>query len=162
MRKYVLSIVAFMVFFPVFLMAQEENKYKEANYKEENVPAYELPDLLTTFSGKKITSVRQWEQIRRPEIMKFFAENMYGKVPTPQYPVKKEFKVVKEDSTCLEGLCTRKEIMVRFSNEKGCVEMPMIMFVPNEKKGPCPAIYWMQIDDLGKGKIGRASCRERV
>ena len=153
MRKYVLSILTWIAFCPAFLMAQEENKYKEANYKEELVPAYELPELLTTFDGKRITSARQWERTRRPEIMKFFAENMYGKVPTPQYPVKKEFEVVKEDSTCLEGLCTRKDIMVRFSNEKGCVEMPMVLFVPNEKKGPCPAIYWMQFDDVVNGKF---------
>lgn len=130
------------------LLAQEEEKYKDANYKEENVPAYELPELLKTFDGKKIGSARQWERLRRPEIIRFYAENMFGKVPEPQYPVKKEFKVVKEDSTCLEGLCTRKDITVRFFNEKGSVEMPMVMFVPNNHTKACPAIYWMQINDL--------------
>ena len=128
-------------------------KYIGAIYKEKDVPEYELPELFTTFDGKKVRTVKQWENIRRPEIMKFFAENLYGKVPIPVEPIKKTFKVVKEDNSCLEGLCTRKDIVMTFKNKKGIVEMPMILFVPNNVKGPVPVIYWMHMTDVSDNRF---------
>lgn len=126
----------------------DRQKYSGAIYKEKDVPAYTLPDVLTTFAGKKVRSVEQWESVRRPEIMDFFAENLYGKVPTPPDPIKKTSQVLKQNESCLEGLCTRKDIIMTFKNSKGSVDMPMILFVPNHIKGPVPAIYWMHITDV--------------
>ena len=60
-----------------------KGKYLEANYDETKVPTYTLPETLTTFNGQKISHTADWEKIRRPEIVDFFAQNMFGEVPTP-------------------------------------------------------------------------------
>ena len=52
---------------------------EQANYDESKVPPYKLPELLVSLKGKKITNSREWTEIRRPEIVKLFEENMYGK-----------------------------------------------------------------------------------
>lgn len=149
MIKYLLvTVLLFCVF--ASAMAQVD-KYDEAIYKESEVPEYELPDLLTTFDGEKVRSVEQWKQTRRPEIIKFFAENMYGKVPLPVDPIQKTFKVISKDKNCLEGLCTKKEVMVTFKNSRGSVDMPMVVFVPNTAEDPVPAIYWFSLTDIKNG-----------
>jgi len=119
----------------------QDDKFASARTKESDVPNYVLPDLLTSFNGKKITSIKQWETKRRPEIIRFFAENMYGKVPTPPEPVKKSFKLIAEDKNFMEGLCTKKIILVTFSNSKKSLDMQLVTFVPNNAKKPVPAIY---------------------
>lgn len=42
-----------------------------------------LPDPLVTASGQKIASVEAWENIRRPEILRLFTEQIYGRSPGP-------------------------------------------------------------------------------
>ena len=37
-----------------------------------------LPEILTSASGKKIESVKQWEKVRRPEIQSQVEFEMYG------------------------------------------------------------------------------------
>lgn len=58
-----------------------------ANYDESKANPYpELPKVLTTYAGKKITSVADWWNIRRPEIVEDFDREVYGRMPenTPQ------------------------------------------------------------------------------
>ena len=51
-----------------------DGKYKGAIYQEKDVPRYTLPEVLTSFDGEKIETIKQWEESRRPEIIEFFAE----------------------------------------------------------------------------------------
>src|SRR5688572_28556593 len=50
------------------------------NYDESKVPSYTLPDPLTTLSGKKVTTRTTWQSIRRPEILRLFEDNVYGRM----------------------------------------------------------------------------------
>ena len=130
-----------------------EGKYKGGIYKEEDVPEYVLPDIFTGFDGQKITSVEQWEDYRRPEIIDFFARNMYGKVPVPSDPIIKSFDLISEDADCLEGLCTRRNISITHKNKYGEVTMPMLLFIPNNAKGPVPAIFLYNGDDIRRDRL---------
>jgi hypothetical protein len=136
----------------VTILAQDE-KYKEAIYMESDVPEYELPDVLRTFDNKKIKSSTEWETVRRPEVMKFFEENLYGKVPKPVDPVIKTFELVSEDKTFLDGLCTKKHIIIRFKNSRGRIDMPMLVFIPNDSRGPVPAIYLVNLQDIQNNRF---------
>lgn len=40
------------------------------NYDESQVPAYTLPDPLTTIAGKKVTDAETWTSERRPELLR--------------------------------------------------------------------------------------------
>jgi len=60
-----------------FLFAQNY----DVNYDESKIGTYFLPELLITQSGEKVSTIKQWEKVRRPEILKLFEDNEYGKVP---------------------------------------------------------------------------------
>ncbi|SHE53074.1 hypothetical protein SAMN05444274_101610 [Mariniphaga anaerophila] len=150
-NRILLLLVVCGIAFSTQLFSQDEKKYIGAIQNESDVPEYTLPDLLTTFSGKKIKTVKTWENRRRPELIKFFEENIYGKIPTPAEPIKKTFRVLNVDTTFLEGLCTKKRVMVTLSNSKGAVRMNMVVFTPNHLKGPFPAIYMGHTNVDGNG-----------
>ena len=49
------------------------------NYDESKVPEYVLPDPLTMQDGRKVETAEQWITERRPELLRLFEENVYGK-----------------------------------------------------------------------------------
>jgi hypothetical protein len=129
-----------------------DGKYKGAVYQEKDVPKYTLPDVLTSFGGKKINTVSEWEKTAKPEIVNFFEQNIMGEVPTPHYPIEKSFEIISVDSTVLEGLCTRKDVRITFKNEIGQVVLPLVLFVPNNSTTPVPVILHVNGNDIrGKG-----------
>lgn len=132
---------------------EDEAKFLNAIWQEAAVPEYALPGVLTSFDGQPITSVAEWESLRRPEIMQAFAENLYGKVPEAAAPIRQQFDVVEEDSIFLEGLCTRRVVRITVENEYGKVELPMLLFIPNSTNGPSPAIYWLSLTDIERNRF---------
>ena len=40
-----------------------------------------VPDLLTTSAGEKVTTVGQWEKVRAPELLALFEREEYGRRP---------------------------------------------------------------------------------
>ena len=127
-------------------------KYENAIHIESEVPAYILPPLLKTFNGENISNKKEWEAKRRPEVLRFFEENLYGNVPTPTDAVISSFELISEDKTHFEGLCTKKEIKITLKNNKGEVSIPLIMFIPNAGTAPYPAIYWVSLLDIKNGR----------
>jgi hypothetical protein len=55
----------------------------KANYDESKVPKYTLPDPLVCLDGTKVTDKATWEKKRRPEILRLFEEQVYGRSPSP-------------------------------------------------------------------------------
>src|SRR3954462_633624 len=52
-----------------------------SNYSEDKVPQYTLPDPLVPASGEKVTTPEVWAKKRRPEILKFYQTEIYGRIP---------------------------------------------------------------------------------
>lgn len=152
-RSLIYAVCAFFACLNAVHAQDDEAKFLEAIWQEAAVPEYVLPDVLTTFEGQAITSVAEWESLRRPEIMRVFAEQVYGKIPRAAAPIRQRFDVIEEDTTFLEGLCTRKVVRIRVENEYGKVEMPMLLFIPNSTKAPFPAIYWLNLDDIERNRF---------
>lgn len=130
-----------------------EGKFLEANYDESKVPEYTLPNVLTSFSGQTINTVEAWESTRRPEIIKFFEQNLYGAVPKPSSPIKKSFKLLSEDDKLLSGICTRKDVEITFQNEAGSVTMPLVLFVPTKAEGRVPVILLAGGSDIRRKNL---------
>lgn len=106
------------------------------NTKESKVPSYTLPDPLLTEAGKVVNNRRQWEKVRRPELMALFETEMFGKMPGK--PADMHFKLLSSDAESLGGKATRKEVAVYFDAAEK-VYMTLLMYVPNDRKGPVPA-----------------------
>jgi lysophospholipase L1-like esterase len=59
-----------------------EQAPNHANYDEALANPYpDLPDLLTTKDGRKVTTAAMWETVRRPEIVEEFDREVLGRVP---------------------------------------------------------------------------------
>ena len=59
---------------------QDESKHP--NYDELIANPYPFyPDPLVTESGKKVKNAKMWYKVRRPEIVKLFEDNVYGRIP---------------------------------------------------------------------------------
>jgi hypothetical protein len=98
------------------------------NYREENVPAYILPDLFTS-NGVKIASADEWNKTRRPEIIELFRKNVYGRVPETQFQEK--FKVVSLDKQSLDGIATRKNVKISIETTGRSLIFNLIVYTPN-------------------------------
>ena len=125
-RKYVLLL---FITLSTSLMAQKAIK------DESQVPSYKLPDVLTTESGKKVTTTRQWEKRRRPEVLGLFEEYVYGKTPKAKIPVK--FSDASIDSHALQGKAVRKQLTIYFGKDKER-SMDLLMYLPSGVRGPVP------------------------
>jgi hypothetical protein len=100
----------------------------------------ELPDPLILFNGDRVTTARQWNEKRRPELKALFQHYVYGYLPAA--PAKVTAKVEHEDRKAFGGKATLKEVAVSF----GPAEMPpirLLLVVPNDRKGPAPVFLGM-------------------
>lgn len=109
-------------------------------YEENQIPHYDLPPLLVTAEGKPVTTAEQWRNVRRPQILSLFSNLVYGRVPEPTSPIETGFTVQNSDPEFMGGRATRKEVQIRFRNDKGEAEMLVLVFVPNRSDKPVPAI----------------------
>ena len=95
-----------------------------------------LPEILISTKGKKIKSVEEWEQIRRPEIVELFEELMYGKVPNKL--VKTSFKVTNRVGNAIDGKAKLKEVVISLFNTADTVNLHLLIFLPKNKDKPVP------------------------
>ena len=78
----------------------------------------QLPPLLVSSEGKTITTPEEWFNIRRPQILSLFRDLLFGVVPAPESPIQATFEVVKTDGEFMSGSATRKDVRIRFENDK--------------------------------------------
>ncbi|HCY43249.1 MAG TPA: acetylxylan esterase [Prolixibacteraceae bacterium] len=104
--------------------AQRENVISE----ESKVPEYKLPDVLTRFNGKKVKSEKVWLKKQRPEILKVFTNEVYGKVPG-ELGIS-DVKVWESSEEALGGLARRKQISLFFDKDDRHLEVNVLMYLP--------------------------------
>jgi hypothetical protein len=108
-----------------------------SNFDEAKIPPYTLPDPLVAADGTPIKDAAAWRRKRRPEILRLFEREVYGRAPGRPRSMRVETASV--ERRALEGKATRKEITVRFSAEPDGPRMSLLLFVPNRASGPVPA-----------------------
>ena len=139
MKKLAVCL-AVLLFSSNITLTREPKEYdSDVIYDQSKIPHYDLPPLLVTAEGKTIKTPEEWRNIRRPQILALFSNLVYGRVPEPESLIKTEFEVKKTDPEFMGGKATRKDVQIRFSNEKGKAEMLVLVFVPNKATKPVPA-----------------------
>lgn len=109
------------------------------NYDERKIPSYTLPDPLTCNDGHKAASVKEWEKIRRPELLNLFSKEMFG--VTPSGKIKVKYEVLSVDDGALNGKATRKQVRFVFSKDTVCREMLMLLYLPHQVNGKVPVFF---------------------
>ncbi len=107
-------------------LSEAQNKFV-ANYDEEKIPDYELPDPLVTESGQPVADAESWEKVRRPELMQQFQEQVYGRAPEP-CEISSKLISAKEDA--LGGKAVRREVDVFFSPDQSGPAMRLLIYTP--------------------------------
>lgn len=100
----------------------------EPNYDENKVPEFKLPDPLKTFTGKKIRKVKQWENKRRPELLDFFTQNIYGEVPGKL--TIHSANVIEQSSNAFNGKAIRKQVELTFNKNDRKLSYTILMYLP--------------------------------
>lgn len=108
---------------------------KGANYDEAKVPQYTLPDPLKMEDGTPVTTADQWRKARRPELLKLFEEQVYGRAPGR--PADLAFSVDSVASDALNGQAIRKEVTIRFSSQPDGPSMSLLVYQPKTDR-PAP------------------------
>ncbi|MVM35355.1 acetylxylan esterase [Spirosoma sp. HMF4905] len=97
-----------------------------------------VPDPLMLNNGGRVTSAKEWQTQRRPELLERFASEMYGH--SPGKPAAMTFKVFDTDAKALGGKATRKQVAIYFNGKPDGPRMDVLIYSPNQVKGPVPAI----------------------
>lgn len=120
-----------------------EKDPNHANYDEALAnPFPDLPDLLTTKNGRKVTSAGMWWDVRRPEIVEDFEREVLGRVP-PNVPAVKWTVVKTTRDKVGPHPVVGKRLAGRVDNASFpsiSVEIDMILVTPAEAAGPVPVM----------------------
>ena len=116
-------------------MYQEKSPWL-VNYYESEIPPYTLPELLQCSDGSRVTTVTEWEQKRRPELLQIFKDFMYGDLPP--MPDKVKYEQLSPAVKVFDGLGTRQEIRIVFQMNNGTSHaVTMLLYLPSTP-GPHP------------------------
>ena len=96
-----------------------------SNYDESKVHKYTLPDPLVLESGQRVGDARTWFGQRRPEILRLFETNVFGR--TPKTAIHSRFEVVSVDPHALGGKAIRKQVTIHFSDRTDGPRMSLLL-----------------------------------
>ncbi len=97
---------------------------------------YGLPQPLISEDGTPIITARDWRELRRPETLQLFADQVYGN--TPDDPFQGSYEALEIDENALGGTATRKQVRMVFTTTLGSLTAELLIYLPNQVEGPAP------------------------
>ncbi|HET7219543.1 MAG TPA: hypothetical protein VFJ02_15915, partial [Vicinamibacterales bacterium] len=109
-----------------------------SNYDESKVPPYTLPDPLKFADGSAVRDANAWTSKRRPEILKLYETEIYGRIPagTP----KVTWRVAETDPAARDGAAVMKRVLGRIGDGDAAPEIKLTVHTPAKATGPVPLI----------------------
>jgi hypothetical protein len=108
------------------------------NYSEDSVGTYTLPNPLLLNNGKTVRSADEWLKKRRPEIIRLYEENQFGKMPGR--PAGLHFNVFDKGTPVFNGKAIRKQVTVYFTSDTSSHKMDILFYVPAAAIKPVPLL----------------------
>ena len=130
--------IAGMTAFRAVAAANEAWKLTVPNTMYDHPEPVNLPELMKTADGQSVSTVEKWERIRRPEILRFFTENMLGVRPVER-PADLKFERLEKDRTLLSGKVVRKRVKASFSGPYASASFNFAAFIPATATPSSPA-----------------------
>ncbi|UZR97239.1 acetylxylan esterase [Chondrinema litorale] len=106
------------------------------NYDESKIPEYKLMPILTNLNGEPVSSVKQWEKKRRPEILKMFQEEMYGIIPKGK--LKTSYHVLESSNDALNSKAIRRQVRITFEKGEKSLSMDLLIYLPKGEPEAVP------------------------
>jgi hypothetical protein len=98
------------------------------NYDEALAGTYTLPDPLVLADGSRVQDANTWYRKRRPEIVRLFEENQFGR--SPGRPADMSFDVFDKGSSALDAKAVRRQVTIFFSRDKAGPKMDLLIYLP--------------------------------
>jgi hypothetical protein len=108
------------------------------NYDEEKTGTFTLPDPLVMKDGSRVRDAKTWTTKRRPEIVRTFEEQQFGR--SPGRPANLRFDVFDKDTPALNGAAIRRQVTIVFSPEPGAPKADLLIYLPANARGPVPLL----------------------
>lgn len=103
-----------------------------------------LPELMRTSNGALVKTKEMWENVRRPEILKFATENIYGVRPVDR-PSDLKFEQICPDRRFPESGMVRKLVRASFSGPRGKWSFDITSFLPDKASAASPVPVFLLI-----------------
>lgn len=108
------------------------------NYDEAKVGTYTLPDPLKLDNGKPVTDARTWFKVRRPQIVRMYEEDQYGRAPGK--PKDMSFDVTEKDAPAFDGKAMRRQVTIFLTKDKTGPQIHLVIYTPAAAKKPVPLL----------------------
>jgi hypothetical protein len=127
-KSILLFILINLFYLPIY------SQFK-ANYDEAAIKPYQLPELLLAKDGEKIKTITAWENLRRPEIMHLFKDQVYGYLPKKTLN-STAIRLLEESQSALDGKAIRKQVQLIFKNQGHTVTVNVLCYFPKNIENP--------------------------
>ena len=127
-----------------------------SNYDEAKVSPYSLPELLVAANGTRIGTADQWVKIRRPELLRLYETEIYGKVPANAPKVTWEAQAA---TAALDGAAVQKRVVGKVSDAANGPRINVTVYTPASAKGPVPIVL---VVNFGGGARGATPSGEPI
>ena len=107
------------------------------NYTEARVGTYTLPDPLKLDNGQVVKDAKTWTERRRPELLKYYESEIYGRIPATAPKV--TWQVVSNDASALGGTATLKELAGHMGSPDGPA-IAATLYTPVKVTKPVPIL----------------------
>ncbi len=140
----ILSVASLIMLLPCIANGQPTNTPRTSvagipvNNDEALVGTYTLPDPLLLANGEPVRDANTWYQKRRPELVRLFEENQFGR--SPERPADMSFDVYDKGTPALDGRAIRRQMTVYFSSDKTGPQMDMLIYLPADANKPVPLL----------------------
>jgi hypothetical protein len=110
-----------------------------SNYDETKVGNYTLPDPLILNNGQRVRDAETWLRVRRPEIIKLYETEIYGRVPDRAPKVR--FENVSTETVALGGSpATHRHGIIYFGEGTGAQRLNVHIYLPAKVSSPVPVL----------------------
>ena len=109
-----------------------------SNYDESKVPPYTLPDPLLMSDGRRVTDAGTWRTRRRPEILRMYETDIYGRIPANA--PKMTWEVVDTDPAAKGNTAIMRRAVGRIGTAADGPRVTMMIYTPSKANRPVPLI----------------------
>lgn len=101
----------------------------ETNFDETKVGTLALPDPLVCNDGTPVRDTATWRARRRPELLKLFANEVYGRTPAGPLPGM-HWAETSVDRAALGGRAVRREVTIWFTGKEDGPRLHVLIYQP--------------------------------